>query len=144
MADDAKDKAPTLPEVKDTPPSRDQLEAAGFAARERGGGEVPKTEPSPDLVLPMNLHSTRTQGLLKNEWPTIRSAELRDGVIRPIGSVENQEALNRLKEHLIQEPGVESIDTSGIVVSSDELARQRDKAAMNAMRMASAFGETSF
>ena len=176
MADVVKDKAPTPPEVKDTPPSREQLESAGVVdptapygrlpdGRERGSGGGPKeapwntwakkiftpadplpepTSPNPDLVLPMNLPSARTQGLLKNEWPTIRSAELRDGVIRPTGTVENLEALNRLKEHLIQEPGVESIDTSGIVVSSDDLAKQRDKASMNAMRMASAFGESSF
>jgi hypothetical protein len=108
------------------------------------GDYTGEEKPNPDLVLPMNLPSERTRGLLKSEWPTIRGADLRDGVIRPTGTVENQEALNRLKEHLIQEPGVESIDTSGIVVSSDDLARQRDKASENAMRMASAFGETSF
>jgi len=154
MADVVKDETPTPPEVKDLPPSRQQLKSAGFTGEEMGSGGAPKEaprniaepapEPNPGLVLPMNLPSERTQGLLKNEWPTIRSAELRDGVIRPTGTVENQEALNRLKGHLIQEPGVESIDTSGIVVASDDLARQRDKAAENAMRMASAFGETSF
>jgi len=75
----------------------------------------------------------RTQKLLDNEWPTIRGAHLVGGVISPYGSISDERSLNLLKEHLMQEPGVRDIDTSGLTVSSADLETQRDTAVRGAL-----------
>ena len=127
MADLKKNSATRPPIVTDDTPgmpplepySPEELEARAYPGRPPGQvrGKV----------------APRTQELLDNEWPTIRGASLYDGVISPYGSIPDEGSLSRLEDHLMQEPGVRDIDTSGLTMSSANLEAQRNSAVRGAL-----------